>query len=560
MFGLMTPRRRRQFYGVLALMLAGAVAEVALVGTVAPFLSMLSGDSAPAQFGPVAEILGEQPIGAIALVFIGAVVVASAIRLLLSWSNQAFILGVGHDLAVETQRRVLLQPYSFHIQRSTSEVITSLDKIQVLVFGVLRQAMVTTVGAVIGVFILALLLSIDAVAALAAFGSLGLFYFLVSRFTALRLARNSEIVGTAYDQRVKIIQESLGGIRDLIIDQTQPLYLDEFRKVDERFARAGVATMFIAGAPRYLVEGAALVFIAALAMVLAGREGGLGQALPVLGAIALGGLRLLPLVQQAFSSWATMAANRSVIGQVLELLRLPVADEHARAEAPSPLPFDRAIELDGVGFSYPSRPQPAVAEASFAMARGSRLALVGKTGSGKSTLADLLMGLLDPDEGRITVDGVALTAANRRAWQANIAHVPQAIFLADASIARNIAFSVHEDAIDLERVRHAVEVADLSEFIASLPGGLETMVGERGVRLSGGQRQRLGIARAIYKRAPLLVLDEATNALDGDNEARILRNLMSERDRTVLIIAHRQSTVAGCDQILRLDKGRIVSG
>ena len=559
MFGLMSARRRRQFYGVLALMLAGAVAEVALVGTVAPFLALLGGDSAAKQFGPIADVLGEQPIGAIALVFIGAVLVASAIRLLLSWSNQAFILGVGHDLAVETQRRVLLQPYSFHIQRSTSEIITSLDKIQILVFGVLRQAMVTTVGAVIGVFILALLLSIDAVAALAAFGSLGLFYFLVSRFTAVRLARNSDIVGTAYDQRVKIIQESLGGIRDLIIDQTQPLYLDEFRKVDERFARAEVRTIFIAGAPRYLVEGAALVFIAVLALVLAGREGGLGQALPVLGAIALGGLRLLPLVQQAFSSWATMAANRSVIGQVLELLRLPVADEHAQAEAPSPLPFHCAIALDGVGFSYAGRPQPAVAEASLVMARGSRLALVGKTGSGKSTLADLVMGLLDPDEGRITVDGVALTAANRRAWQANIAHVPQAIFLADASIARNIAFSVHEDAIDLERVRHAVDVAELSEFVASLPNGLETMVGERGVRLSGGQRQRLGIARAIYKNAPLLVLDEATNALDGDTEARILRNLMSEPDRAILIIAHRQSTVAGCDQILRLDNGRIVT-
>lgn len=557
LFGLMTRRRRRQFYRVLGLMLAGAVAEVALVASVVPFLALLNGDSRLAGLGPIAAMIGNRPMGSIAGIFIFAVLVASAIRLLLAWSNQAFVLGVGHDLAVETQRRILLQPYSFHIQRSTSAVIASLDKIQVLVFGVLQQAMVTAVGAVMGLFILALLLSIDPVAALAAFGSLALFYFLISRLTARRLARNSEIVGTAYDQRVKIVQESLGGIRDLIIDQTQPLYLEEFRRVDDRFARAEATTMFIAGAPRYLVEGAALIFIAALALALSARAGGLGQALPVLGAIAVGGLRLLPLLQQAFGSWATMAANRSVIGQVLDVLRLPV-DEHGQAARPAPLPFQRAIELDGVGFSYPGRPQPAVETANLTIARGSRVALVGKTGSGKSTLADLVMGLLEPAEGRILIDGVALTAANRRAWQANIAHVPQAIFLADASIARNIAFSVHESAIDPERVRHALEVAELSEFIASLPDGLETKIGERGVRLSGGQRQRLGIARAIYKNAPLLILDEATNALDSDTEAMVLRNLMRETDRTIIIIAHRQSTVAGCDQLVRIGKGRIV--
>ncbi len=558
LFALMTPRRRRQFYRVLGLMLAGAVAEVALVGSVVPFLALLNGDSDLTGLGPFAEMLGGQSIASMARVFILAVLVATAIRLVLSWSSQAFVLGIGHDLAVESQRRILLQPYSFHIQQSTSAVIASLDKIQLLVFGVLRQVMVAAVGAVMGAFILALLLSVDPVAAVAAFASLALFYFLISRVTAARLARNSFVVGTAYDQRVRIIQESLGGIRDLIIDQTQPLYLDEFRKVDERFVRAEATTMFIAGASRYLVEGAALIFIAALALTLSVREGGLGQALPVLGAIAVGGLRLLPLLQQAFGSWATMAANRSVIGQVLDVLRLPVADGPVQGAPPPPLPFERAIELDQVSFSYAGRPQPAVAMASLAIARGSRVALVGKTGSGKSTLADLVMGLLEPVEGRILIDGVALTAANRRAWQANIAHVPQAIFLADASIARNIAFSVHECAIDLERVGHAVAVAELSEFIASLPDGLETKIGERGVRLSGGQRQRLGIARAIYKNAPLLVLDEATNALDSDTEARVLANLMGERDRTVLVIAHRQSTAAGCDQLIRLDKGRIV--
>lgn len=560
LYGLMSPSRRRQFYGVLALLLGGALAEVTLVGSIMPLLSLISGDSSMAEFGPAGDLLGNRSVAFIALVFVGAVLVASAIRLLLSWSNQRFVIGVGHDLAVETQRRILLQPYSFHIQRSTSEIIASLDKIQILVFGVLQQAMQTAVGGVMGIFILALLVSVDPAAALAAFGSLALVYLLVSKATSKRLAENSEIIGTAYGQRIKIIQESLGGIRELIIDEAQPIYLEEFRRVDERFARAETVTMFIAGAPRYLIEGVALAFIALLALVLAGREGGLGHALPVLGAIALGGLRLLPLLQQMFGSWATMAANRSVIRQVLDVLQLPVPEEAEDGRLPIPLPFHRSIELDKVSFSYPDRPKPAIDGVSLTIARGSHVALVGKTGSGKSTLADLLMGLLAPDEGRISIDGALLTAANRQGWQANIAHVPQAIFLADTSIARNIAFSAHEDAIDLDRVRRAVETAQLAEFIATLPGGLGTIVGERGVRLSGGQRQRLGIARALYKDASLLILDEATNALDEETESRLLASLFADKQRTILVIAHRPSALQDCDEAVRLRDGRVVSG
>jgi ATP-binding cassette, subfamily B, bacterial PglK len=553
----LTPRRRRQFYWVLALMLAAAVAEVAVVGSVVPFLSLLSGDSGTGMLEDIAaSIEPQRRMGLLAALFIAAVLVASAIRLQLAWSNQRFVTGVGHDLAVEIQRRILLQPYPFHVQRSTSESIASLDKIQVLVFGVLQQAMLTAVAAIMGLFILALLLAIDPFAALAAFGSLALFYLLISRLTAARLARNSEVLGTAYDQRVRIIQESLGGIRDLIIDRTQPLYLDEFRKVDRRFARAEAATMFIAGAPRYVIEAVALMFIAGLAIVLAGRDGGLGRALPVLGALALAGLRLLPLLQQAFSSWATMAANRSVIGQVLETLRLPVANDSGPTL--EPLPFEQSIELDQVAFTYRGRKDAAIDRVTLSIPRGARIALVGKTGSGKSTLADLIMGLLEPDQGRIMVDGRLLAGASIGSWQASIAHVPQSIFLADASIARNIGFSVAEAEIDMDRVREAASIAELGEFVSSLPEGFDTKVGERGVRLSGGQRQRLGIARALYKKAPLLILDEATNALDRDTEAAVLRNLMGEKDRTILIIAHRESTVAGCDQVIRLDKGGIV--
>jgi len=265
-------------------------------------------------------------------------------------------------------------------------------------------------------------------------------------------------------------------------------------------------------------------------------------------------------LRQARRSSAAAAGNRSVASQVLDLLALPVEEQASlpgRAEA---LGLKHSIAFDHVSFTYPGRHQPAVEDITLTIERGSRVALVGHTGSGKSTLADLLMGLLEPTSGKITIDGVALDRATRRAWQRGIAHVPQAIFLAGASIARNIAFGVPPAQIDMERVVRAAANAQLEEFIASLADGYETSVGERGVRLSGGQRQRLGIARAIYKDAPVLVLDEATSALDHDTEVAVMQALdqLGGEGRTIIIIAHRTSTVEGCDLIARLDRGRIV--
>jgi ATP-binding cassette subfamily B protein len=231
-----------------------------------------------------------------------------------------------------------------------------------------------------------------------------------------------------------------------------------------------------------------------------------------------------------------------------------------RAHDVPPLPLRSQIRFDEVSFAYPSRGGAAVDRLSFDIRCGQRVALIGKTGSGKSTLADLLMGLLEPTEGRITIDGVPLTRENRRNWQRSIAHVPQAIFLADASIARNIGLGAAEEAIDLERVIEAATKAQLHQFVAGLPEGYETFVGERGIRLSGGQRQRLGIARAIYKQAPVLVLDEATSALDDATEAAVMQALdqLGSEGRTIILIAHRLSTVARADQVVRLEDGRLI--
>ena len=567
LYGTLTPQRRRQFYFVLVLMFAGALAELATIGAVLPFLSLLADPgrigripALAAAFNAVGAVTNSERLLAATVLFILLAIIAALVRLQLTWSSQNFIFRLGHELAVNIQRRILFQPYTFHINQNTSTLVASLEKVGTLVYYVLLQLMQAAIAVIISIFIIAALIYVDPFTALVSAAAFGLIYLLVSTLMRRRLDRNSDVIGATWDERVKIVQESLGGIRDVIIDSSQPVYLEAFRKIDDRFSNAKTNTAFIGAAPRFIIESLGMSLIAILAIVMAARQGGLAAALPILGALALGAQRLLPMLQQIYVSWSVAVGNQSLINQVLELVRLPVDEETAQAEQVAPLPFRRHIRLENVSFAYPSRRVSAVDDISFEIGRGQRMALIGKTGSGKSTLADLLMGLLEPIDGRIVVDGVSLTRENRRNWQRSIAHVPQAIFLADASIARNIALGVPAERIDTERVIEAAKKAQLDEFVRSLPEGYDTFVGERGIRLSGGQRQRLGIARAIYKQAPVLVLDEATSALDDATESDVMRALdqLGEEGRTIILIAHRLSTISRADLVVRLENGRLV--
>jgi ABC-type multidrug transport system fused ATPase/permease subunit len=245
-----------------------------------------------------------------------------------------------------------------------------------------------------------------------------------------------------------------------------------------------------------------------------------------------------------------------VLPAILELVALPMTtDPRGTVE---PLPLGRGIDIDNVSFTYPGRPTPALNAVTMPIRRGAAIGLIGRTGSGKSTLADVLMGLLDPQMGHVAVGGVPITSENRHRWWQSIAHVPQSIFLADDTIARNIAFGA--EAIDMDRVKLAATRAQLHNFVESLPDGYDTHVGERGVRISGGQRQRLGLARAIYKQAPVLILDEATSALDDATEAAVMGAIaeLAGEGRTIIVIAHRLSTVARCDFIARFHEGKLV--
>jgi ATP-binding cassette subfamily B protein len=265
----------------------------------------------------------------------------------------------------------------------------------------------------------------------------------------------------------------------------------------------------------------------------------------------------MPLLQQIYHGWSVIYGDQKVVSDVAQLIgeRAPDGMQHAHAS----LPFDREIRFEKVSFSYQPALPEVLSDLNLSIPKGSRIGVIGSTGSGKSTAMDLLLGLLQPTSGQITVDGCVLTESTRLAWQKFVAHVPQAIFLADSGFAENIAFGVERDSIDIERVREAARQAQLDDFICSCPLGYATRVGERGVRISGGQRQRIGIARALYRRATVLVFDEATSSLDSETEASVMQAIDAlEKDLTIILIAHRLTTLKGCDVIYRLDAGRIV--
>ncbi|HYE27840.1 MAG TPA: ABC transporter ATP-binding protein [Allosphingosinicella sp.] len=558
LFRLLPPARRRQFLLTLMLMLAGAAAEMVTIGAALPFLALIADpDSAlvPPRFLSLLAAIGGSPVVGAALLLIVAAVGAGLVRLALTWGSQRFVMATGHDMAAAVFGRMLRQPYAEQVRRNSSHTLAAIEKVQGVVSGLLQPAMQGLIGAFIALCIFALLLRIDARAAGLAAVTVALVYVGVSLLVRPRLRRNSEALAGTMVERTRTVQEGLGGIRDIILDRSEPLFEAKFRALDSRYRRAQAATQFVAGSPRFVVEAAGLVAIALVTLAMSFEPGGVVKAIPVLGALALGAQRLLPLIQQAYYGWSLASGNYRAFRDVVELMQAPIPPPPP-AE-PRPLSVERELVFDGVGYRYPEG-RFALADVSFRIAAGEHVGIAGPTGGGKSTLLDLMMGLLEPQTGEIRVDGRPLDADARYAWQAGLAHVPQAIYLADDTIAANIAFPRPAEDLDRDRLAEAIRAAQLETFIDSLPEGLDTYVGERGVRLSGGQRQRIGLARALYRKPRLLILDEATSALDEATETAVLAALQRMRENLTLVtVAHRATTLAACDRLIRVERGRV---
>jgi ABC-type multidrug transport system fused ATPase/permease subunit len=566
LYRTLSRERRRRLFLVIGATGLGTLAELAAIGAVVPFLALLS-DPARAQDIPgwslFAGLTGDGSHGAVArnatILLIVAAVAAASARLLILRLTLNFVLMTGHDFASGVFARALRQPYRRHVERNSAELLGSVEKLHFAASGAIMPLVQVPVAAVMALAIAILLLVINPVAAASGIGALGLFYLVVARVLRRQLHRSSLDLSDVATARMKTLQETMGSMRDIILDDTQPVFEAEYRRLDLRFRLAQRRGQFAGAAPRFLAEALGITLIGVLALVMSMEQGGLGPSLPLLGALALGAQRMMPLLQQIHQGTTSLKSNLALLQDMIALLRVPIVEPSAHR--PAPLPFDREIRLDQVGFRFGTGREWALSGISLTIPAGARVAVVGRTGSGKSTFFDLLMGLLDPDKGVISIDGAPLNEHNRAAWQRQIAHVPQSIYLTDRSIAANIAFGVGDEAkIELERVREAACKAQIHAFIEALPAGYDTPVGERGVKLSGGERQRIAIARALYRGARLLILDEATAALDERTEEALMEAVgAADPKLTILVATHRLSALSWCERVVTFEAGSIVN-
>jgi ABC-type multidrug transport system fused ATPase/permease subunit len=559
-----SPRRRGQFGLLLGLMVLASFAEILSIGAVLPFLAVLTAPERIFEFPalkPVVQIFGltrpDQLVLPLTFVFGLAVLIAGAMRLILLWANARLSFSVGADISFNIYRRTLYQPYAVHCSRNSSEVINGITNKTSISINIISMFLALIGSGVMLISILFALLAIDPVIALAAFGGFGLIYGLIIRLTRKRLLINSQITALESTNVIKSLQEGLGGIRDVLIDGSQATYCQIYRNADLPLRRVQGNNAFISAAPRYGIEALGMLLIATLAYSIAQQADGISKAIPILGALALGAQRLLPVLQQAYGAWSYILSGQASLQDTLEMLDQPLPD-YADKLTTEPLLFSQHIIVKQVAFRYSLQSPWVLKNLDLSISKGSRVGFIGSTGSGKSTLLDIIMGLLHPSDGIIEIDGQPITQGNHRAWQAHIAHVPQAIFLSDNTIEENIAFGVPKHQIDLLRVREAAQQAQIAETIQSWPKQYQTFVGERGIRLSGGQRQRIGIARALYKKADVIIFDESTSALDNETEEAVMQAIEGlSKDLTILIIAHRLTSLKNCTQIVELGGGSI---
>lgn len=568
LFYLLTPAERRRALLVLFLSLLMALLETAGVASVMPFLAVL-GDPALIQENRILNGLYEGlgfksdqaflfalGVGAFLLVVVGA-----AARILARYAMVRFTEMRRHSIGAHLLETYLRQPYAFFLNRHTGDLAKSILSEVDQVVDSFNAAFAVVTSSFVAVAVIVLLVVVDPLVAAVVGVAVAAIYTALLVSLANAVARGGRERASANRERFTAAAEALGGIKDIKLLGREGAYLARFTQPSALHARRRTTNVVLSELPRYGIEAVAFGGILALALFLLATREGLGEVLPLLGVYAFAGYKLLPAAQSIYGGLTRLQFGTAAIAGLQADLEQRERLAEIRWASAEPMPVRQTIALRDVSFAYPNATRPALIGLNVEIPVGATIGIVGGTGAGKTTAVDLLLGLLEPSKGTLEVDGTPITQLNLPHWQAALGYVPQSIFLADTSIAENIALGIPPSKIDHEAVQRAASQAQLHEFITtSLPQGYATTVGERGVRLSGGQRQRIGIARALYHDPAVLVFDEATSALDNATEAAVLEAVRALRGaKTIIMIAHRLTTVAGCDCIHVLKQGRLIS-
>lgn len=560
-------KRKKQLVLVFSLMVLAGFAEMSGIGAVVPFLAALNDPSSLTLVPILSKIFKifnlskeEDLIFGITIIFILISIFSGLLRILLLWVSTRFSFAVGADISRDVYKKTLNLPYREHVNKNSSQLISAItNKIDGITFGIVTPLLIIASSLIFLISVASILIIINPEVAIFSGIIFGVGYGLITLLVRLKLKKNSARISIEQRQVIKALQEGLGGIRDVLLEGSQKIYCDIYSNADRSLRKAQGSNMFIAGCPRFIMESLGMSLIVLVAYLLSTKNNGFISSIPTLGLLALGAQRILPILQNIYSSWATIAASQSALYEIVDVLYSETKVNDINKDIPI-LNFKDSIDFKEVYFKYDDGYPWVLNGINLTIKKGQKIGIIGSTGGGKSTTLDIFMGLLTPNKGQIIVDGQLITDDKLIGWKKNIAHVPQSIYLADTTILENIAFGVPRNLINIERVKSSAKQAQISDFIESSNMGYETFVGERGIKLSGGQRQRIGIARALYKNTEILVLDEATSALDTITEKSVM-NFIENLDNkmTVIIIAHRLSTVRHCDLLIQLESGVVVA-
>jgi len=495
-----------------------------------------------------------------------ALVLSNACIIFVTWLQERYVWNRNHSISRRLLQSYLQQPYEYYLTRNSADLSKNiLEEAREVSVKMLRPALNGTARAIVALAIIAFLFYINPIIAIVVTFILGGAYEIIYLLVRNKLDSIGEQRVEANQIRYQSVSEVFGGIKEVKLRGKEDVFLDKFDKPSSLYARYQALSDVIATAPRYILDTVAFGSIILILVYLIAVQGDIQQVVPMLGLYAFAGYRLMPALQKAFQGMSKARFNKAALDTLyrdLHQLRSAalLGDEVSVHVATEQLGVQHRIVVDGVTFTYPGAEEPAVQSLSLEIPARSTVGFVGKTGSGKTTVVDLLLGLLRPSEGEIRVDGLSLDEESHlHAWRRTVGYVPQNIYLSDNSIAQNIAFGIPRDELDDEAVREAVRCAQLEELINKLPCGLETVVGERGVKLSGGQRQRIGIARALYHSPAVIFFDEATSALDRATEQAVMDAVYTLGEtRTLIMISHRISTVRQADLIFMLEGGRLI--
>ncbi len=565
-FALLTRKERKRALLLLGMVFFMALIDAVGVASIMPFIAVLANPELVKTneilytIYSYLEIHNTQSFLFYLGVFVFILLIVSlTFKSITTYLQLRFTLNTEYNLSKKLVEGYLRQPYSWFLNHHSADLgKTVLSEVSdVINYGMMPLMTLITQG-ILAVSLLALLMVVDPMVSMIAGITLGVIYGLIYMLINNFLSRIGAERVVANKARFMVLNEAFGAIKEVKIRNLENVYTERFSNPAKTYAANQASVQVIAQLPRFVLEMIAFGGMILLVLALMTRNGDFSTAIPLIALYAFSGYRLMPALQQVYASYSQLRFSSPSIDLVHRELTSLTTPPLPEAETNSMLPITD-IELANVSYKYPKSDRTALNNINIRVPSNSIVGLVGTTGGGKTTTIDIILGLLEPQEGSLNVNGKAVTSNNRHTWQRNIGYVPQQIYLADDTINANIAFGIPPEQVDHAKVKRAAKIANLHHFvIEELPEGYSTHIGEGGVRLSGGQRQRIGIARALYHNPKVLILDEATSALDNLTEQAVMEAVNNlGHEIIIILIAHRLSTVRNCDQIYLMDDGQI---